>query len=178
MSKTEEALVHHLSPVCAEQGARLYDVEVVGTTLRVTVLAGGELDLEALAAVARVVSAFLDDHEELAPAGPYELEVGSPGLERRLRTPTHLAGAVGERVSLRLRPGIVGERRLEGLLEEADEVGIVVVPEGGSPVHVAYGDLERAHTVFDWRRAFSEDKHERRSERGADTATTRKVARS
>ena len=54
-------------------------------------------------------------------------------------------------------PGVVGERRLEGELAAADERGIVVtapeLPEGSR--RLAYSDIERAHTVFDWRAALA-----------------------
>jgi ribosome maturation factor RimP len=177
MSRSDEALVRSLSPLCDTIGVGLYDVELATGTLTVTVEADGGLDLEALSEVARQVSAFLDDHDELTPKGRYELEVGTPGLERRLRTPEHLARAVGERVSVRLRPGVEGARRLEGLLASFDADRLVVRLDDGTEVAVGLGDLERARTVFDWRRAFADDKQGRRAGQGANEDTRRKVAR-
>lgn len=177
MGKSDEALVSALSPLCAALGVCLYDVELTAGALQVTVEADGGLDLDALSEVARQVSGFLDDHDDLAPTGRYELEVGTPGLERRLRTPAHVAGAVGERVSLRLRPGVEGARRLEGQLEGFDQDHLAVRLDDGTAASVAFGDLERARTVFDWRRAFAEDKQERRAGEGASGETKRKVAK-
>lgn len=175
MSKSDEALVRALSPLCDELGVALYDVELAGGALNVTVESDGGLDLEALSEVARQVSAFLDEHDELAPTGRYELEVGTPGLERRLRTTGHVAGAVGERVALRLRPGIEGPRRYEGTLVRFDGDTLAVALDEGDEASIAFGDLERARTVFDWRRAFSEDKQERRAGQGAHGDTKRRV---
>jgi ribosome maturation factor RimP len=85
-------------------------------------------------------------------AGRYTLEVSSPGLERHLRTPEHFARAVGETVSVRLRPGAAESRRVRGHLQSADEAGIVLsgpdVP--GGRLVVAYDQVERARTVFEW----------------------------
>jgi ribosome maturation factor RimP len=121
----------------------------------VTVERGEDLDLDAIAEVARSVSAALDEHDELAPAGPFELEVTSPGLERRLRRPEHFVRALGSIVALRTEPGTPGERRLEGRLVAADEHGVEVRPDGGNARRLAYGEIERAHTVFDWRAALA-----------------------
>ncbi|MDA8034227.1 MAG: hypothetical protein M0T71_08680 [Actinomycetota bacterium] len=175
MGKSDEALVQALSPLCDGLGVQLYDVELAGGALNVTVECGGGLDLEALSEVARQVSAFLDEHDELAPTGRYELEVGTPGLERRLRTAGHVAGAVGERVALRLRPGVEGPRRYEGTLARLDGETLVVLLDEGDEARVPFGDLERARTVFDWRRAFADDKQERRAGHGAHEDTKRRV---
>lgn len=177
MGRSEEALVRSLSPLCDTLGVHLYDVELTTSTLTVLVEADAGLDLEALADVARQVSTFLDEHDELAPKGRYELEVGTPGLERRLRTPEHFVRAVGERVSLRLRPGVEGPRRFEGLLASFDGGRLTVRLDDGAEVTVELGDLERARTVFDWRRAFAEDKQVRRAGQGAGGDTRRKVAK-
>ena len=116
----------------------------------------GGVDLDTLASMSKAISAAID-REDVGPSGRYELEVSSPGLERRLRRPDHFRRFVGHQISLRTLPGTDGERRLEGELAEADDHGIVVtapgLPEGGR--RLAYGDIERAHTVFDWRAALA-----------------------
>ena len=179
MSRSEEALVDALTPVCAALGARLYDVEIAQGTLRVVVEGDdGGLDLDVLSGLARQVSDFLDEHDELAPPGRYELEVGSPGLERRLRTRDHLAGAVGERVAIRLRPAAAGDRRLEGVLESAAGDDLVVRCDDGTTRPVAFSDLERARSVFDWRQAFAGDKRERSEQNDPAGDMNGKVGRS
>ncbi len=63
--------------------------------LRVTV-DGHEVDLDRLAEVSRGLSRLLDDETDLQDA--YQLEVTSPGLERKLRRPTHYEKSVGREV--------------------------------------------------------------------------------
>ncbi len=145
-----EMLYGELSPVVDALGLELVDVELTGATVRVTVDREGGVDLDALAEANRAVSGALDHLDPLP--GRYTLEVSSPGLERRLRRPAHFARALGETVSVRLVPGSGDVRRLQGRLAEADDEGVRLdgpeVPGGSS--RVAYGEIERARTVFEW----------------------------
>jgi hypothetical protein len=69
-----------------------------------------------------------------------------------LRTPEQFQRFVGTEVSVKTRPGSDGERRLAGRLARADESGVVIVgsglPEDGR--RLAYTEIERARTVFEW----------------------------
>ncbi|MGH9066457.1 MAG: hypothetical protein ACRD0J_02895, partial [Acidimicrobiales bacterium] len=73
------------------------------------------------------------------------------GLERSLHTPAHFRRFVGSDVAVKAKPGAAGDRRLQGRLIAADEGGIVISGNGlGADRRVAYADIERARTVFDW----------------------------
>jgi ribosome maturation factor RimP len=149
-------------PILAERQLELYDVEHAGGVLRVVVDRAGGLDLDALSEVTRAVSRALDSADPIT--GRYTLEVTSPGLERTLRTPEHFARAVGETVKIKTAPG-VEERRIEGVLAEAGSEGIAVrTGEGEAGVRrLAYDDVVRARTVFEWGPASRDEKRERRS---------------
>ena len=142
-------------PLLSERDLDLYDVEMSGPVLRVVVDAGGPLDLDVLSEVTRAVSRALDEADPIS--GHYTLEVTSPGLERPLRTPRHFARAVGESVKVKARPSgdeSAEDRRLAGVLAAADDDGIVVrtTDREGAPVdrRLAYDDIERARTIFEW----------------------------
>jgi ribosome maturation factor RimP len=143
-----------LAETCAALHLDLYDVELRNSTLAVTVDRPGGLDLDAVADVARVLSAALDERDEIAPSDRYELEVSSPGLERRLRKPQHYEAARGEEVAFRLLSGASGQRRFEATLVRADELGIEVRANGVER-NIEYGEIERAHTIFDWKAALA-----------------------
>jgi len=145
-----DALYDALSPILAASGIELFDLEVRAGLVRVTVEREGGIDLDALAEANRAVSAALDDLDPIP--GRYTLEVSSPGVERRLRTPTHFARAVGETVSVRTRPGTTEVRRVEGRLRGADDTGFVLEgPEvPGGTLRLDYDAVERARTVFEW----------------------------
>ncbi len=133
-----------VEPALTAKGIDVFDVEFTAGRLLVTVDRPGGIDLDALTEANHIVSGLLDEHDPI-PDDHYLLEVSSPGLERTLRTPDHFAAALGETVSIKVTPGVGGERRHQGLLEVADAEGVTV---GGR--RFAYGDIEKARTVFMW----------------------------
>ena len=134
-----------VEPVVSPLGLELVDVEHVGATLRVSVDRPGGVDLDTISAASEAVSAVLDHTEPDPVPGRYTLEVSSPGVERPLRTPEHFLRAVGTPVAVRTQPDVEGERRVEGVLSEADDAGVVVAGR-----RLTYAEIERARTVFEW----------------------------
>ncbi len=142
---TSERVRELLGPVLTEAGFELIDAVLHSGTLQVLVeLDVGRIDLDGVAAATRLVDDALEATDPIP--GSYMLEVSSPGLERPLRTPGHFRRFLGTPVTLKTNPGVDGDRRIEGVLTEADiEVsGGVVIGER----RVAYADIERARTVF------------------------------
>jgi ribosome maturation factor RimP len=136
--------VHELvASALDERDIELVDLEVKPGLLRVVVDRPGGIDLEAIAEVTRQLSHRLDDDDPIP--GRYSLEVSSPGLERPLRTPAHFARFVGTTISVKTKPEVEGDRRVQGVLDDADHEGITVASR-----RLAYSDIERATTVFEW----------------------------
>lgn len=133
-----------LSPL----GLELYDLELVKGTLQVTVTRAGGVDLESLTKANRVISEWLDENDPIP--GRYTLDVASPGLERRLRTPAHFATTVGEVVTLRERREGESTRRLEGTVVAADEDTVTLDDLELGRTVVPLSNVERARTVFKW----------------------------
>jgi ribosome maturation factor RimP len=167
-----------VAPVLEADGLELFDVEYGGG--RVVVLADrpGGVDLDALTQATHHISALLDREDPIP--GRYVLEVSSPGLERPLRTAAHFRRFVGSTVSIKTKPDVEGERRIRGLLSEADDEGCVV--DGR---RFAYTDIERARTVFEWgpsprpapKRTKGSAKRRNTQARSSSTATDQEVAR-
>ena len=133
-----------LSPL----GLDLYDLELAAGTLNVTVIKPGGVDLEALTKANRVISEWLDNNDPIP--GRFTLDVSSPGLERKLRTPVHFRSTVGEVVTLReLRAG-ESTRRLEGTVLDADDESVTLEDLELGVVVVQLKSIERARTVFKW----------------------------
>ena len=135
-----------IEPSLAARGLELFDVEHAGGLLRILIDRPGGVDLEAVAQATRAISAILDEVDPIP--GRYTLEVSTPGLERPLRTPTHFERAVGSKVSLKTHAG--EERRVTGTLTGADADGITLTTEAGDDRRLAYDDIEKARTVFEW----------------------------
>jgi ribosome maturation factor RimP len=160
MATDTTGIVGALSPVLEARGLDLVDVEVHGAQLTVFVDRDGGVGLDELGDATRDVSAVLDALDPMP--GRYTLSLSSPGLERRLRTPAHFAKAVGETVTVRVNAGTADVRRISGTLTAADDAGCTLSgPEvPGGEQRIAYDQIERARTVFEWgpepRRAKSE----------------------
>lgn len=147
MSAIEQRVRELVLPLIEDPATELYDVEYQGGVLRIVLDRPGGVDMATITAVTRAVSAALDAADPLPSA--YTLEVSSPGLERTLRTPAHFAGAVGSAVKLKLRPGVEGDRRLQGELTAADEQTVTVTIDGDVRV-VRIDDVTKANVHVDW----------------------------
>lgn len=132
-----------VGPPLTDKGFEVVDVERQGPVLRVTVDRPGGIDMEAVTEATRLVNELLDRHDLVGDKTT--LEVSSPGIERPLRTPEHFKRFVGTEVAVKAKPGTDGDRRLAGVLEVADDEGVVVAGR-----RFAYGDIEKARTVFVW----------------------------
>lgn len=145
------------APVCDALEVEMVDVELAGGVLRVTVDRDGGLDLDVISRLTRQISRLLDEDDPVP--GRYTLEVSSPGLERKLRTPAHFGRVVGQVVNVRTHAGTGAGRRFRGTLVAADAEGITVRiddgPDGTAAADAAthilrYDQIERARTVFEW----------------------------
>ena len=169
-SGVPDALERALTPVVGAFGLEVIDIERSGGTLRVVVDCAEPIDLDRLSQVSAAVSGLLDDEPGLAPSHRYELEVSSPGLERRLRRAAHFVHAVGQQVAVRTVATAAGDRRAEGALVSADEEGFSLVLADGATRRFDYADVDRAHTVFDWKAALKSAKRGAGQEQDAGAA--------
>ena len=137
------------------EGAGLELVEAAFTResrrriLRVTVDrdAPGGVDLDTIAEVSGRISRRLDLEDVVS--GRYDLEVSSPGVERPLRRPQEFRRHTGEKVKVRSVEPVDGSRTHTGVLDQADDEGIVVRTEAGER-RIRYEDVASARTVFEW----------------------------
>lgn len=137
-AKERQRLLDLLAPVVERSG---YDLEEVTVTaagrrnlIRVFVDRDGGIDLDAVAEVSRLVSDVLDEDDD-AFAGPYVLEVSSPGVDRPLTEPRHWRRATGRLVKVP-----VGEQAITGRVVSTDGAGVRFDIEGAGR-EVAWGDL-------------------------------------
>jgi len=158
-ARTTESLRVVVEPVVAAAGFDLEDLTVTPAgrrrLLRVTVDADGGVDLDAVAEIARVVSAALDEVDVLG-AVPYVLEVGSPGVERPLTEPRHWRRAVGRLVAVTPVAGPAGSgAAVTGRVLRAEEAAAVLDVDGVERV-VAYTAVAHAQVQVEFRRPGSD----------------------
>jgi ribosome maturation factor RimP len=119
-----------ITPVIEQAGYDLEDVNVSRAgrrhVVRVLVDTDGGINLDDVAVVSREISAALDEAEESGGevlAGEYQLEVGSPGVDRPLTLPRHWR---------RNRGRLVAVNGLTGRVVDVDETGVVLDVDGVS----------------------------------------------
>ena len=93
-----------ITPVTKAEGCELYDIEYVkeggDRILRLYIDKEGGVDLDDCERVSRAVEKVLDKHDPIPTA--YRLQVGSPGIERKLAKPEHFKKYEGHKITLRL----------------------------------------------------------------------------
>ena len=128
--KVVEVLVR---PVVEGMNLRLWDVrfekEGPDWFLRVLIDRDEALDTDTCEAVSRAIDPLLDEADPIEQS--YYLEVGSPGLGRRLTRPEHYEQLKGQKCAAHLiRPDEQGRRDYAGLLQGLDADGNVTLLDG------------------------------------------------
>ena len=131
---TSAELVSLLQPTVERLGYELSDLEArIGGSngfLRLFIDKEAGISLEDCEKVSRAVSALLDVEDPLP--GSYNLEVSSPGADRKLTRPAHFERFLGSTIKVQMRIPIEGRRRFRGKLLTSGEQNIVVEVDGVS----------------------------------------------
>ena len=123
-----EALVR---PTVEGMGLRLWDVvfekEGPDWYLRVLIDKDGTMDTDTCADVSHALDPILDEADPIDQS--YYLEVGSPGLGRKLTRPEHYEAVRGQKISVRLyRANENGVKEFSGILTSRE--GNIITVEG------------------------------------------------
>jgi ribosome maturation factor RimP len=129
---TGDELRRLLEPTIERLGYELSDLEVRlggrNGVVRVFIDHAGGIGLADCEKVSLAVSALLDVEDPLP--GQYNLEVSSPGLDRKLTKVEHFQRFTGETVKVQMRFPIAGRKRFRGTLVSSSDENIVVEVDG------------------------------------------------
>lgn len=148
------SLTSDIESIVKSVGLELYDTVVVNendeTIFRVSVISNEIVDnkrkgvtLDECVELTHLISPLLDVTPPVS--GEYRLEVGSPGIERKLTSIEHLKKSLFENVSL--------------LLEDKEKIKAKLVGVDGNKLsfetdegirEVDYSDVKKARTYFEW----------------------------
>ncbi len=144
-AKKVETLVR---PVVEGMGLQLWDVvfEKEGPDWFLRVLIdktdGSCMDTDTCADVSHAIDPILDEEDPIDQS--YYLEVGSPGVGRKLTRPEHYAQKQGEKVAVKLfSADEAGNREFTGILQSREGDTVTVETENG-PIRFA---VKAASTV-------------------------------
>lgn len=132
----------------------LYDTSIVSendeTIYRVSVISKNIVDgkregvsLDSCVELTHLISPLLDVTPPVS--GDYRLEVGSPGIERKLTTLSHFLKSIGEKVSLLMSD----KEKARGTLTKVQNSRIFVDVDG-EEIEVNFNDIIKAKTYFEW----------------------------
>lgn len=145
----EAAVIELARPALAAAGMALVDLEFVksdGAWVLRFFIAMDEQDgvtIDDCVAASRLLDPLLDA-ADLVP-GPYQLEVSSPGVDRRVRWPEDFDRFAGEPVQVRLHTPLEGRRNLRGTLRGMAEDEVLVEDAAGTVWHVPLHVIRRAN---------------------------------
>ena len=119
----------------------IYRVSVISPEIKDGKRAGVSLD--SCVELTHLISPLLDVTPPVS--GDYRLEVGSPGIERKMTTINHFKLSIGEKVSL-----LCAEKnKYKGLLTKVEGSKIFVDIDGDIS-EVEFNDIVKAKTYFEW----------------------------
>ena len=138
-------------PVLAAYNLQLVDLEYVreplGWVLRIFIDKQGGVTLDDCADLS-------DELGDLFEAkgivdGPHNLEISSPGLDRRVRFPVDFERFAGSRVKVKTVAPVGGRKVFSGVLRgmKGDNV---VVDIDGTLFEIPIGEIEKANLKYDW----------------------------
>lgn len=133
----------------------LYDTVIVNendeTIFRVSVISNDlengkrkSVSLDEYVELTHLISPLLDVTPPVS--GEYRLEVGSPGIERKLTTLDHFKKSVGEDVSLLLDE----KEKIKGKLLKVEGNKLFVETKDGVQ-EVDFNQIKKAKTYFEWK---------------------------
>jgi ribosome maturation factor RimP len=128
-------------------GVSLYDIvnlkENDMNVYRIYITSENGISLDKCAEVSRQISPLLDIHEPMN--GKYNLEVSSPGIERKLKRPAHFKASLNENIRIK----DFEKNILEGKLLKADDNEIVIQTAHGEEI-VTYDEISSPSTYYEW----------------------------
>ncbi len=140
-------LEEQIKLIVENSGLKLYDIittkEHDRNIFRVVVTSKDGVNLDKCAEISRLISPLLDIDEPMN--GVYNLEVSSPGIERKLKKKEHFIASIGELVKVKN----FATKSFKGELLDADNEKITIKTEIGQE-EITYDDILNAATYFEW----------------------------
>ena len=127
--------------IVSEGEETIYRVSVISTEIKDGKRAGVSLD--SCVELTHLISPLLDVTPPVS--GDYRLEVGSPGIERKITTLNHFKLSIGEKVSI-----LASEKmKYRGTLLKVEGSKVFIETEDETS-EVNFNDVVKAKTYFEW----------------------------
>ena len=137
-----EKLNDEIKALVLNLGYKLYDVEMLKENgeniFRVSIASQNGINHDDCKKVSEAISPLLDVYPPFE--NKYSLEVSSPGIERKLKTPNHFQLSLNERIKIVLLNG----EKIIGILKDATMDGFYIDSN-----YYQYKDVKKAKIIFE-----------------------------
>lgn len=154
-----DGLIAIVEPILLAHGVQPVEVTFGGqggeSVLAITVerpeakVAGEGITLDLCTEISRDISSALDV-TDLIP-GRFRLEVGSPGIERKLYNAGDYARFAGQSAKLKLKVPVEGHYTFRGQLRGVDDAGNILIKTDSGELVIEPSNIQVGHLAFDWK---------------------------
>jgi ribosome maturation factor RimP len=152
-----QSLLERISEIArraaAREGIELWDVELAGSgrgrVLRIYIDKPEGVSLADCELISTQIGTVLDV-ENVMPGERYQLEVSSPGVERKLLRPEHFQRFQGQKAIITLREPRDNRRRWDGVLGGFDSGCVILETPTGQTIRARMDEIEKANLKFEW----------------------------
>ena len=138
--------------IAVSEGLEVVEVEWLGSRskgiLRIFIDKPGGVTHGDCETMAKQASTILDI-EDVIPEGDYQLEVSSPGLDRKLLKLDDYRRFQGKKANVRLQQPKDGRQRLTGVLGGVEDDWIVLETKPGEQVRLRHDEVKGARLVIE-----------------------------
>jgi len=147
-----EQVKEAVTPILDSMGLELVDLEFSGRgrrgQLRIFIDKAGGVTADDCERASRFIGHALDAADPIP--GGYTLEVSSPGLDRPLRRIEDYRRSAGKLVRVKLTRPLAGAWTVIGRLQEVQADRVVIRPDQGEAVAIAFADVAQARLEVEW----------------------------
>lgn len=148
MASTEEIILNLLAEPLKDKGYELIDVVFnrLGSeqTVQLFIDSSHGVGMEDCVTVSQVAQVVLENEDPIYET--YNLEVSSPGIFRKLKTPEHFKNFAGKRIKVRLQQKLLGVKNAVGILEMCTEKEIRLKLESdGTELDIPFSMITKAN---------------------------------
>lgn len=145
-----ERIAALITPAIEAMGFDLVRVQVSGSqrpTLQIMAepASGRAMSVDDCAEISRAVSAVLDVEDPIA--GPYSLEVSSPGIDRPLTRPKDYERFLGHEAKVETHTPLDGRKRFKGQIKSVDANAVELIVDGAD-IRVPFAAIHKAKLVL------------------------------
>ncbi len=148
-----ERIIEIAERAARREGLEVWEVEVLGAgrarVVRITIDKPGGVTHGDCELISQQVGTVLDV-EDVVPGERYQLEVSSPGIERKLRKAEDFARFAGQRARISLREPRDGQRRFDALIRGVEGEHILLELKPDAEERVRISDIEKANLKHEW----------------------------